>query len=83
MKYPKADVSISSKPLVQYLYTNIYDVKFHRTAIIISTDGRTSDLQKERNLTRRLETAWNEGGRVVLSFTMLLIAGFTVLGVDD
>jgi len=61
----------------------MYNVKFHRTAIIINTDGRTSDLQKERSLTRRLETAWSEGGRGMLSFTMLLIAGFTVLGVDD
>jgi len=62
MKYPKDGVSFSSKPLVQYLYTKINNKKFHRTVIIISTDGRTSDLQKECSLTRGLETAWSERG---------------------
>jgi len=57
-------------------------VKFHRAVIIISTEGITSAVQREIILTRGLETAWRERGGV-LSFTRLLIAGFTFLGVDD
>jgi hypothetical protein len=60
----------------------MHKAKFHRTVIIISTDGRNSDLQIESSLKRGLETLWSQVGGGEFFFTKLLIAGLRGLAVD-